>query len=74
MLDRPFMMEERIKKMLDEELVKALKALAGYKFYMAGYHAASWVKLNKLLDNPLHNPFREYVEIARSRLIEVPDE
>jgi len=31
MLDRPFMMEERIKKMLDEELVKALKALAGYK-------------------------------------------
>jgi len=48
--------------------------LTGYKFYMAGYHAASWVKLNKLLDNPLHNPFREYVEIARSRLIEVPDE
>jgi len=58
-------MESRIKGMMEEEEMKAWKALGGYKFYIFGYHAACWVKLNKLLPKPLPNPFKELVSIAR---------
>jgi len=57
-------MENKIRKMMEEELTKAWKSLAGYKFYMFGYHAAAWVKLNQLLPVPLPNPFKELVRIA----------
>jgi len=57
-------MEERIKDMMKVEEAKAWKSLAGYKFYMFGYHAAAWVKLNQLLPKPLPNPFRNLVRLA----------
>jgi len=44
----------------------AWKALAGYKFWMFGYWAATWVKANKILGRP--NPFRELVQIARQKI------
>ncbi len=46
----------------------AIKALAGYKFWMFGYHASAWVKYNQLLkDTPWHtgNPFKSLVDAAR---------
>jgi len=57
-------MEERIKELMKAEEAKAWKSLAGYKFYMFGYHAAAWVKLNQLLPEPLPNPFRNLVRLA----------
>lgn len=58
-------MENKIKEMMAEEIEKAWRALAGYKFYMFGYHAACWVKLNKLLETPLANPFSGLVDMAK---------
>lgn len=49
---------------------KAWDALARYKFYMAGYWMAAWVKYNDLLrpgEGRAMNPFRELVKLARSK-------
>jgi len=52
-----------------EAEVKAWDALARYKFWMFGYHAAQWVMLNKLTTDkrnpPMKNPFRGLVKVAR---------
>lgn len=47
--------------------IKAWKALAGYKFWMFGYHAAAWVKYNQLLPKDLKsgNPFKDLVEMGK---------
>ena len=52
---------------MDEAVEKAYIALAGYKFWMFGYHAASWVRYNQLLprDQKQGNPFRPLVDSAR---------
>jgi len=45
----------------------AVRCLAKYKFWMFGYHAAGWVKYNRLLKGtPWHNgsPFKIFVHIA----------
>lgn len=60
----------KIEAEMDIEKEKAWKSLAGYKFYMFGYHAAAWVKYNKLLANPMPNPFKDLVHKAR----EISDE
>jgi hypothetical protein len=44
---------------------KAWLSLAGYKFWMFGYHAAQWVLLNRLSANPGPNPFASLVRAAR---------
>lgn len=50
---------------------KAWRALAGYKFWMFGYHAAQWVLLNKI-DMPfgekMPNPFTRLVKAAREHI------
>lgn len=49
---------------------RAWDALARYKFWMFGYHAAAWIKYNGLLppgQGRAANPFRELVTFARSR-------
>ncbi|MCY4511607.1 MAG: hypothetical protein OXG35_32270 [Acidobacteria bacterium] len=48
---------------------RAWKALAGYKFWMFGYWAAWWCKLNALQppDARRPNPWREIVSLARDR-------
>ena len=50
----------------EEAYAKAVKALAGYKFWMFGYWAAHWVKMNQLDPQPLPNPFHELVRIAKA--------
>ena len=49
---------------------KAWEALAGYKFWMFGYHAARWVNYNQLLtkENRKNNPFISAVKLARSKI------
>jgi hypothetical protein len=56
----------------DEALLKAWDALAGYKFWMFGYHAATWVKANRTLPHRLRNesPFRRLVKVAREERFE----
>ena len=45
---------------------KAWKALAGYKFWMFGYWAAWWVKLNQLCPGgPAPSPWKSLVNTAR---------
>lgn len=50
---------------------KAWRSLAGYKFWMFGYHAAQWVLLNRI-DTPfgerMANPFRTLVQLARAHV------
>jgi len=47
---------------------KAWKALAGYKFWMFGYHASQWVLLNRLRHRKSSNPFTQLVTLAREHL------
>lgn len=47
---------------------KAWEALAGYKFWMFGYHASRWVNYNQLLSERRPNPFRDAVKLARRKL------
>jgi hypothetical protein len=60
-----------MKKGLDiiEELAvaehKAWDSLSRYKFMMFGYWAGVWVHLNKMLEFPRPNPFKDAVKIAR---------
>lgn len=54
----------------------AIRALAKYKFWMFGYHAAAWVKYNQLLKGtPWHqgNPFNGFVRLALIERGELPD-
>lgn len=52
-----------------EAEVKAWEALAGYKFWMFGYHAARWVNYNQLLprERRMASPFRSLVLFGRTR-------
>ena len=60
-------MENIILEAMADAKKKALDALAGYKFWMFGYHAARWVNYNKLLlrTERRANPFRFLVHAAR---------
>lgn len=51
----------------DAEL-NAWKALSSYKFIMFGYHAAIWVHLNRVGNFNKPNPFRDAVELGRSKI------
>ena len=55
----------------DLALEKAWVALAGYKFWMFGYHASAWVKYNQLLPKEVRdpNPFKAQVQSARQELL-----
>ena len=63
-------MKFKIMEAMETAEHQAWKALAGYKFWMFGYHAAAWVKYNRLLDKPdrLANPFRSAVKLAMKKL------
>jgi len=44
---------------------KAWDALARYKFWMFGYHAAQWVLLTRVSGLARPNPFKPLVKMAR---------
>ncbi|KKN03812.1 hypothetical protein LCGC14_1103850 [marine sediment metagenome] len=52
---------------------KAWEALAGYKFWMFGYHAARWVNYKNLLHSNEASPFRDAVVIARQKIDEMEE-
>lgn len=54
-----------LRKDLAENTAKAWDALARYKFWMFGYHAAHVVKLRRLLGLK-GNPFKALVDAARA--------
>ncbi len=58
-------LELRILSRMEETERKAWFSLAGYKFWMAGYHMAAWVRDNHLLKEPLPNPFKDIVDYAK---------
>jgi hypothetical protein len=45
---------------------KAWLSLAGYKFWMFGYHAAQWVLLKGILPGHRPNPFKALVDMAKA--------
>lgn len=50
---------------LDLAEAKAWDALARYKFWMFGYHAGAWVKLNRIGGFKRPNPWKALVILAR---------
>ncbi|MBU2249705.1 MAG: hypothetical protein KKD77_23360 [Gammaproteobacteria bacterium] len=52
----------------EEAYSKALNSLAGYKFYMFGYWAATWVQMNRLSRVRKANPFNPFVELAEEKI------
>lgn len=52
---------------LAESERKAIDALARYKFWMFGYHAADWVKINRRLGGKRPSPFKALVLAARQQ-------
>lgn len=58
----------QIEKEMDQAEEKAWKALAGYKFWMFGYHAAQWIMLNRILGSPRPNPFKDAVKLAKEKV------
>jgi hypothetical protein len=63
------MREALIAALCDAE-TKAWEALAGYKFWMFGYHAARWVNYNMLLPREarFRSPFAGLVQAAQLRV------
>ncbi len=61
------MNETTIRDAMALAAAKAWDALARYKFYMFGYHAAQWVLLNQLFPSRSRqpNPWKPLVRIAR---------
>lgn len=59
------MNDSKLAQELHEAEVKAIKALAGYKFSMFGYWAGIWVHLNKIEGKKRPNPFKDLVHAAR---------
>ena len=51
---------------MNDATTKAWDALAGYKFWMFGYHAARWQNYNQLLPTQrrFRSPFKGLVELA----------
>ena len=58
--------EERVLSLMNQAAAAAHDALGRYKFERFGYHSSQWVMLNKVLDRPQPNPFRELVQFART--------
>ena len=60
-------MENNVIEAMADAKKKALDALARYKFWMFGYHAARWVNYNKLFIQAERqaNPFLSLVHTAR---------
>lgn len=59
------MNDTKLAQEIHEAEVKAIKALAGYKFSMFGYWAGIWVHLNRIEGKKRPSPFKFLVHAAR---------
>lgn len=66
----PSALEVRLLSDLETAEAKAWDSLAKYKFWMFGYWAADWVRLNRRLGLRRPNPFARLVLAARAHLSE----
>ncbi len=57
--------QARLEAEILEAELKAVDALARYKFQMFGYWAGIWVHLNKIEGRKRPSPFRDLVVAAR---------
>ena len=53
---------------MDKAQSAARDALARYKPERFGYHASQWIMLNKTLESPRPNPFRDIIKFARASI------
>ena len=60
-------MIDDIAKLMIEAEQKAIDNLARYKFSNFGYWCAIWVYLNRINGGKKSNPFKDFVELARSK-------
>ena len=60
-------LNSRLVAELEETEAKAWDALRRYKFFMFGYWAAGWVRLNRIGRFGRPNPWRDMVLFARAR-------
>jgi hypothetical protein len=62
------LMERNLRTAMKEAERKAWDSLSRYKFVMFGYHAGTWINLNRLLpERERHrNPFHALVMLART--------
>ena len=67
------MTEQALLDAMDDAEIKAVDALARYKFQMFGYHAAIWVNLNRIGGFKHPNPFKFAVDAARRITNETPE-
>ena len=60
----------KVIEMMEDSEQKAWEALAGYKFWMFGYHCGRWVNYNRLLPKSERrgNPFVDTVKVARAKI------
>ena len=65
-MEHTIYIEKVIRPEREEALQKALTALSQYKFWMFGYWAAVWVRMNKLDPRPEPSPFQKFVQMART--------
>ena len=65
------MNDTKLAQELHEAEVKAIKALAGYKFAMFGYWAGIWVHLNRIEGKKRPSPFKFLVQAARELPVEM---
>ncbi len=68
--------DDKIRDAMAADETKAWNALAGYKFFMFGYHAAAWVQANRLLSpkDRQENPFRPAVQLGRVMILQLQKE
>jgi hypothetical protein len=60
-------LEQYVQQQLADAERKAWDSLARYKFVMFAYHAAWWVKINRMGGFNKPNPFLPLVKLARER-------
>jgi hypothetical protein len=63
----------RLEEHKNEAVENAIDALARYKFMMFGYWSAIWVHLNQIDQNKESNPFRDFVKLARTKIVETEE-
>jgi hypothetical protein len=63
-------LQAKVEQALADAERKAWLALAGYKFWMFGYHAAQWVLLKSVMPAHIRNPFAALVRLAKGVVAE----
>lgn len=64
------LLSDELARKKEEARVKAITNLDRYKFMNFGYWAAIWIHLNQLSGMKSPNPFKPFVDLARTMMKE----